>query len=1067
MRRIISIITAGLLLCSCIYEDLSDCPNYNGKGEDSTAVTKAVPVEFVISTTDTTETRSSITVSDTKVADINIYAYYDGMLEASVYEKSPQSVSLSLMNGRTYNLYALSNMGEIEGPVNEDELIAMDYSIEAISDMTGGLPMSWSQKDFTVSGSAPKASVTLMRLVSRIRFSIDKSALDGLSVTSVQLKQGALRATPFISGSKAASSSEVGDGDYATSSDITTLNSGNTVTFYALENCQGVLLPNNKEASSKVPEEIADKSALCTYLEMTASFSGKYEGVDVSSDNVKYRFYLGEDNCTDFNVIRNKDVKINLKVTEDRIFDESWRVSYGEDLPNIAYGLTSSKSSVSLNVGGSTTLSATYYRTVDGVKDTETDVTSYAAWTSSNPSVATVSGGKITGVAAGTATITATYNGYKVTTTVTVNNVMGYGLVMSKSTLSVQEGSTAALAVYYVTYTNGVETARTDVTSSTTWKSSYTSILTVSGGVVTGVSAGQAVVTATYRSYSKSCTVTVTEKPVTYTYALQVKLADSSIDVGKTTTATATYITYADGVQSSSKDVTSSATWSSGTTAVASVSGGTVSGKSSGTSVIKATYNGYTGSATVTVNDVLTYGLELSMTSASISVGNTKAIAANYITFTNGNRTSSKTVTSSASWSSSNPAVASVSGGSVTAKANGSATITAAYNGYSATATVTVEDDITYDYQLSPTSASVVNGRTTKMTVVRRTFTNGSQTYGEDYSSNFTWTSSNTSVATVGSNGVITGVGAGTATITAKYGGTTLTGTVTVTPNYTYELVLNKTSIDMGKGRTETLVATYKTYADGILESSKDVTSSATWSSSSSSVAGVSGGTITGNGVGSATITATYSGKSATCAVKVIGSPTLSLGWTSADLEKGDVRTNAAIYNPNNGTASTNVTSSAVWTTSNSGVATVGGGQITAQGKGTCTITATYNGVSASCTVNVTDNDTPSTNTYVSNMSVQSVNVSGTSNYKLTLSLRFSDGTVVEDAPYTWSVTFAQNTSIAAGTSGDAPIVYTGGGSTYVMAVTLTTKAYYYDANGNKRQHTTGTSFSHNVSWKP
>lgn len=1054
-------------MCSCIYEDLSDCPNYNGKGEDSTAVTKAVPVEFVISTTDTTKTRSSISVSDTKVADINIYAYYDGMLEASVYEKSPQSVSLSLMNGRKYNLHALSNMGEVDGPVSEDELIAMDYSIEAISDMSGGLPMSWSQKNFTVSGSSPKASVTLERLVSRIRFSIDKSALDGLSVTAVQLKQGVLRVTPFISGSKAASTSEVGDGDYATSSDITSLNSGNTVTFYALENCQGVLLPNNKEASSKVPEEIADKSALCTYLEMTASFSGKYEGVDVSSDNVRYRFYLGEDNCTDFNVIRNKDVKINLKVTEDRIFDESWRVSYGEDLPNIAYGLTCSKSSVSLNVGGSTTLSATYYRTVDGIKDTETDVTSYAAWTSSNPSVATVSGGKITGVAAGTATITATYNGYKVTTAVTVKNVMGYGLVMSKSTLSVQEGSTAALAVYYVTYTNGVETARTDVTSSATWKSSYTSILTVSGGVVTGVSAGQAVVTATYRSYSKSCTVTVTEKPVTYTYALQVKLADSSIDVGKTTTATATFITYADGVQSSSKDVTSSATWSSGTTAVATVSGGTVTAIEAGTSAIKATYNGYSGSATVTVNDVLTYGLELSVTSATISVGNTKAIAANYITFTNGNRTSSKTVTSSASWSSSNPAVASVSGGSVTAKATGSATITATYNGYSATATVTVEDDITYDYQLSPTSASIVNGRTTKMTIVRRTFTNGTQTYGEDYSSNFTWTSSNTSVATVGSNGVITGVGAGTATITAKYGGTTLTGTVTVTPNYTYELVLNKTSMNMGKGRTETLIATFKTYADGVLESSKDVTSNATWSSSSSSVAGVNSGTITGNGVGSATITATYNGKSATCTVNVIGSPTLSLGWTSVDLKRGDVRTNAAIYNPNNGTASTNVTSSAVWTTSNSGVATVGGGQITAQGKGTCTITATYNGVSASCTVNVTENDTPGMNAYVSNMSVQSVNVSGTSNYKLTLSLRFSDGTVVEDAPYTWSVTFAQNTSIAAGTSGDAPIVYTGGGSTYVMAVTLTTKAYYYDSNGNRRQHTTGTSFSHNVNWTP
>ena len=977
MRRIISIILAGLLMCSCIYEDLSDCPNYNGKGEDSTAVTKAVPVEFVISTTDTTETRSSISVSDTKVADINIYAYYDGMLEASVYEKSPQSVSLSLINGRKYNLYALSNMGEVEGPISEDELIAMDYSIEAISDMSGGLPMSWSQKSYTVSGSAPKASVTLGRLVSRIRFSIDKSALDGLSVTAVQLKQGALRATPFISGSKATSTSEVGDGDYATSSDITSLNSGNTITFYALENCQGVLLPNNKEASSKVPEEIADKSALCTYLEMTASFSGKYEGVDVSSDNVKYRFYLGEDNCTDFNVIRNKDVKINLKVTEDRIFDESWRVSYGEDLPNIAYGLTSSKSSISLNVGSSTTLSATYYRTVDGVKDTETDVTSYAAWTSSDPSVATVSGGKVTGVAAGTATITATYNGYKVTTAVTVKNVMGYGLVMSKSTLSVQAESTAALSVYYVTYTNGVETSRTDVTSSATWKSSYTSILTVSGGIVTGVSAGQAVVTASYRSYSQSCTVTVTKKPVTYTYALQVKLAAPTIYVGDATVATATYITYADGVQSSTKDVTSSASWSSGTTAVATVSGGTV-----------------------------------------------------------------------------------------TAIAAGTSEISASYNGYSAKASVTVEDKITYDYYLSSESVSVVNGRTTKLTAVRRTFTNGNQTYGEDYSSSFTWTSSNTSVATVGSSGTITANGVGTATITAKYSGTTLTGTVTVTPNYTYELVLNKTSLSLTKGSSGSITATYKKYKDGVLESSTNVTSSATWASSSSSVAGVSGGTVTANGAGTATITATYSGKSATCSVTVTGTATLTMGWSTATLEKGATRTNAAIYNPNDGTPSSNVASSATWTSSHTGVATVSAGTITARGAGTATITASYKGLSVSCTVTVTASEEEESHPYVSEMSVQSVNVSGTT-YRLELNLRLSDGTVINNAPYKWTVTFAQNSNIATGTSGTGPLTYIGGGVTYSMTITMTTTGYYYDGNGNYRQHTRGTSFSHNESWRP
>ena len=871
-------------MCSCIYEDLSDCPNYiQGNG-------RPVNVEFSVSCTDSTKTKSSISASETAVANLNLLVYYDGKLEASSYIESPTSFSMSLVKGRTYNMYALANMGKVTAPATEDQMLSYQYSISKITDIKQGFPMCWTIEGKTISGTSPSISIILERMVSRINFNIDSSELEDFTVTAVRLRQGALKMYPFFEngngGSRASSPADVGDGDWASSSDLTRLNAGGKATFYALENCQGVLLPGNKSAESKIPSEIPSSADLCTYLEMTASYSGEYEGVPVSSDNVVYRFYIGNDNCSDFNVIRNNDVDISLTVTRERIFDESWRVSYGEDLPNIAYGLSNSESSVSLNVGGSTTLSATYYRTVDGARDSETDVTSYAAWTSSDPSIATVDGGKITAISAGTVTITATYNGYRATTTVTVNNTMGYGLVMSKSSLSVHVGSTEELSVYYVTYTNGVETSRTDVTSSATWKSSYTSILTVSGGTVTGVSKGQAVVTASYRSYSKSCTVTVTE-------------------------------------------------------------------------------------------------------------------------------------------------------------------------------------NVTYDYQMTPTSTSLVNGRTTKFTVVKRTFTNGTQTNGQDVSSTFTWTSSNTSVATVGSNGVVTGAGKGTATITAKYGETTLTGTVTVTPAYTYELVMNRTSMSMAKGATGTIAATYKTYADGTLESSTDVTSAATWSSGNTYVATVSAGTVTGKGAGTATITATYNGKSATCSVTVVGSATLSLGWTSATMEKGSVRTNAAIYNPNNGTASTNVTSSAVWTTSNAGVATAGSGTITAQGKGTCTITVTYNGLSASCTVTVTDNDTPQPNAYVSNMSVQSVNIPGTSNYKLQLSIRFSDGTVIEDAPYNWSVTYAQNSAIATGTSGTGPLIYVGGGSTYTMAIAIQTQEYYYNSSGNRQQFSTGTSFAHNTSWTP
>ena len=785
----------ALLMCSCIYEDLSDCPNFiQGIG-------KPVDVEFCVSCTDSIETKSSISASETAVTNLNLFVYYDGKLETSSYIESPTSFSLSLVKGRTYNMYALANMGRVSAPFTEEEMKDYQYSISKVTDIKLAFPMCWSLADKTISGSGPRVNINLERMVSRINFSIDSSELEDFTVTAVRLRQAALQMYPFFDngseGSRASNLSEVGDGDWASSSDLTKLNAGQKIWFYALENCQGVLLPGNKSAESKIPSEIPYGSELCTYLEMTASYSGEYEGVPVSSDNVVYRFYIGNDNCSDFNVRRNNSVDISLTVTRDRIFDESWKVSYGDDLPEVNYSLTIVKPNMELSIGETANLTAMYIKNVGGVKNSESDVTAYAAWSSSNASVATVSAGKITAKGVGTATITATYNGY-------------------------------------------------------------------------------------------------------------------------------------------------------------------------------------------------------------------------------------------------------------TAKS-----------------TVTVTDAVTYDYQLSPSSTSLVNGRTTKFTVVKRTFTNGTQTNGQEVSSTFTWTSSNTSVATVGSNGVVTGVGKGTATITAKYGETTLTGTVTVTPAYTYELVLNRTSMSMAKGATGTIVATYKTYADGVLESSTNVTSTATWSSGNTSVATVSAGTVTGKGAGTTTITATYNGKSATCSVTVVGSATLSLGWTSATMEKGAVRTNAAIYNPNNGTASTNVTSSAVWTTSNAGVATAGSGTITAQGKGTCTITVTYNGLSASCTVTVTDNDTPLPNAYVSNMSVHSINIAGTSNYKLQLTIRFSDGTVIEDAPYTWSVTFAQNSAIATGTSGTGPLVYMGGGSTYTMAVVIQTQEYYYNSSGNKQQFSTGTSFSHNTSWKP
>ena len=128
---------------------------------------------------------------------------------------------------------------------------------------------------------------------------------------------------------------------------------------------------------------------------------------------------------------------------------------------------------------------------------------------------------------------------------------------------------------------------------------------------------------------------------------------------------------------------------------------------------------------------------------------------------------------------------------------------------------------------------------------------------------NVTWSSSNSSVASV-SNGVVTALKAGTATITVttEDGGKTAKCNVTVIAKVT-SVSLDKTNIELTEGDVTTLTATIK--PDNA--TNKNVT----WSSSNSSIASVSNGKVAALAPGSATITvATEDGnKTATCLVTV------------------------------------------------------------------------------------------------------------------------------------------------------------------------------------------------------
>ena len=142
--------------------------------------TLEVPVRFAVMTGQ--EVKSSLDMDETYVGDINIYAFRNGKLDTEVYTSDIASVSLNLIHGCTYNLYALANAGKIpSGPDEKEFLDSLTLRFKAVEDISEGVPMVW-KKDLAVSDRMMTVEVNLCRLISRVRLSLDKSLLEGFSV---------------------------------------------------------------------------------------------------------------------------------------------------------------------------------------------------------------------------------------------------------------------------------------------------------------------------------------------------------------------------------------------------------------------------------------------------------------------------------------------------------------------------------------------------------------------------------------------------------------------------------------------------------------------------------------------------------------------------------------------------------------------------------------------------------------------------------------------------------------------------------------------------------------------
>jgi uncharacterized protein YjdB len=592
--------------------------------------------------------------------------------------------------------------------------------------------------------------------------------------------------------------------------------------------------------------------------------------------------------------------------------------------------------------------------------NTSVDSSSSATdWYSSNSSVASIdNNGKITAVAPGTTKISAVVGDKIGSATLTVVQAQLVALQISPDTGTLPTGiqqQFSATGIYY----NGSTNLSHDVTDQVTWSSSASSVLSISDtagskGLATSVSAGAANISASLNGISATSSVTVSIATLS---RVEISASQSTVPTGANLQLTATGI-FSDNT---SLDLSSQVNWSSANTGIASVAAsGLVTAVAGGTVNISLNYLGKSASFILTVSAATLSRIEITPARPGLIVGATEQFVATAI-YADGTHMD---VTDEATWSSSADAVASVGNtaldhGLVSAVATGSATITAYFGSQSKAVSISVTSATLQSLEISPSNPTIAAGTKQKFTATGH-YSDG---LTRDLTDQVVWASSTSSIAkTSGDTGYFSAVSTGTARITAALGSTVGFTDLTVSAATLSSITLSPTSVSIASGYTTQFSATGH-FSDS---STQDITSAVIWQSSDPTVASIDNannhGLLTALAAGSTTITASLSGKSQSTGVTVstatLSSISIQLASSSMNAGTEQSATATAHYSDS---STLDVTSAVTWTSSDDSVALISNatnnnGLITAVGAGSTTLSATLDGVSASTTLNVTNN---------------------------------------------------------------------------------------------------------------
>ena len=404
----------------------------------------------------------------------------------------------------------------------------------------------------------------------------------------------------------------------------------------------------------------------------------------------------------------------------------------------------------------------------------------------------------------------------------------------------------------------------------------------------------------------------------TETVLVSIKVTPSNVStpdgMTKQFTATGTYSNNTTRNISADVDVT----WSSLQALIASIDAdGLATGESHGTATIQAQLGTVTGSTTLNVTAPVLTAIDVTPAGQTIAAGKTQQFTA-IGTYSNGT-TGVNVTTGIVRWASSDTAVASINAsGLATSYNEGTTAITATGNATGST-TLTVGPAVLDTVTVTPVDPTIPLG-TTQQFRAMGTYSDGTVT---DITATADWTSETEATATVDTSGLATSIAQGSSVITATLDGKSATSTLSVIEATLDSIALAPATPSVAAGKTQQFTAT-GTYSD---TSEVNISSRVAWSSNNTAVAVVNAsGLVTTYVPGTATITASLSGKSNQATITVTGPVLDSVVVTPANPVITFVSGNppvqqftaTGVYSDG---STANITATAVWASSNTAVA--------------------------------------------------------------------------------------------------------------------------------------------------